>query len=220
MSVGRDVDTLQLATEWVNKKKIVIGTGLLLPTHISADEHTMIACFLGQLGDVGAWGRGDQVVRVQDDTAKLHKRNTDTYNDAITTRYTELLKLYRTVELKTILNNAATARTWPLATRRQTDTIGYGHHETLNSLTPEEREYYLDMADAGEWTVARLRHELWTKRGAVPPGASCPEPSAVAQLFQWAGLKTVIEPRSVAFTTPQGTVICESESPITWRVER
>jgi len=219
MSVRDAVDELQLATEIINSKKYVTGTGLLLPAYVSPELHTQLAIHLGTLGDVAPWGRGDQVVRIQDDLAKKHGRKTDAYNEAIAARYTELATLYR-VEVKTMMNNANTARQWPFATRWQTLSIGYAHHEGLNSLTPTERQFYLQEADAGGWSVAKLRFELWEKRGATPPGVSYPDNARVTDLFKWAGVPAIIEANSVSWRTPQGTIRATSDTEIRWEVEK
>lgn len=219
MSVRDAVDELQYATELVNSKKLVTGTGLLLPAYVSPELHTQLAIHLGTLGDVAPWGRGDQFNRIQDDLAKKHGKKTTEYNEAIAARLQELAKLYR-VEEKTVENNASTARQWPFATRWQTLVVGYGHHVELTSLNDEERQAYLRLADDEGLSVAGLRFRLWERRGATPPGVSYPDNARVADLFKWAGVPTVIEANCVTFRTPQGTIRATSDSEIRWEVEK
>lgn len=218
MSVREELDELQAANKAINKEQWVTGCGLLLPDKMTPTDHTVLAIYLGTLGDVAPWGRGDQVVRIQDETEKKYGKKTDAYNAAIAARYAELIALYRTVSIKTLMNNASTARAWPLATRWQTTKIGYSHHELMNGLTPSERVYYMELADAEGLTVEQLQHKLWNSRGATPPGVSIPDMARVAELLRWAGVPSVITANECSFVTPQGKLIARSDSPITWEV--
>jgi hypothetical protein len=220
MSVRDAVDELAVAQSTINQKQWVSGCGLLLPEdrEITRNEHIIIATYLGTIDDVGSWGRGDQVVRIQNDLAKQYGKKTERYNAELAARINELLTLYRNVSYKTLENNATTARSWPFATRWQTPTLGFSHHYVLNSFTEAEREYYMDMAEVGKWSVARLQEELFNKRGATPPGVSIPDMQRVAELFKWGGIPATITPNECRWQTPGGTVILRSESPITWEV--
>jgi hypothetical protein len=128
------------------------------------------------------------------------------------------LALYRNLELKTLLNNASTACTWPHATRRQTQVLGYSHHEALNSRSVEEREYYLDMAEAHLWTVAQLRAELYGHR-IVTPSCNAASLARITDIFRLLDLPVSIDPQRATFTTAQGRIIVESNSELIWRIE-
>lgn len=222
MSVRDAVDELAVAQATINREQWVSGCGLLLPDdrEITREEHTLIATYLGTIDDVGSWGRGDQLVRIQDDLARLYGKKTERYNAELAARITELLTLYRNVSYKTLENNATTARSWPFATRWQTPTLGYAHHNLLNSFNETEREYYMELAEVGRWTVAQLQAKLWDSRGATPPGVSVPDMARVADLFKWAGAPATITVTECTWQTPGGTVIARSDSPITWEVVR
>lgn len=217
-------DPIQSALDTINRKRWLTTVGLnpaALPAMLTPAEHTALATYLGTLDDLGAWGRGDQVVIVQNEVRKIAKNWTQQqYGEAIQARYAELMKLYRSIELKTLLNNASTARTWPHNERRQTSTLGYGHHEALNSRSPEEREYYLDMAEAAGWTVSQLRAELFGGRRNVTPGACVANPAAITDLFRLLDMPISIEPNRCTFSTAQGRITVESNSELIWRIEQ
>jgi hypothetical protein len=219
MSVRDELDELQLATKTINSQQWVTGCGLVLPDRMTAKDHTVLAIHLGTMGDAASWGRGDQFNRIKKELEKQYGKKTDKYNEALAARRKELAALYR-VEEKTVENNATTADKWLFKTRWQTPNIGYGHHAEMNhGFTDEERQYYMQQADAGGWSVARLRFELYEKRGATPPGISYPDSKRVTDLFKWAGVPAIIEENCVSWRTPQGTIRATSDSPIRWEVE-
>jgi hypothetical protein len=221
MSVSVALDAIQDAMESVTRRKWLTTVGLnpaALPARISALEHVQLALHIGTLDDVGAWCRGDQAVIVQNELRARHL-SIEKYGEEINKRYMELLKLYRSIELKTLLNNASTARTWPHDTRQQSPTIGYGHHEALNSRSWEERKYYLEMVEANGWTVAQLRAELYGARRPVSPIHNPVSPARIMELFRTMDLPVSIDPNRAVFVTGQGRVIVESNSELVWRIE-
>jgi hypothetical protein len=218
MSVRDELDELQVATKTANKENWLTGCGLVPDIRLSPADHMALAIHLGTLGDAAPWGRGDQVVLIQNETEKKYGKKTDAYNEAIAARYKELIALYRINSIKTLMNNAWTARAWPFATRWQNKRIGYTHHELMNGLTPVERVHYMELADANGWTAEQLQQELWGRRGATPPGVSVPDMVRVAELLRWAGVPSVITANECSFQTPQGKLIARSDSPITWEV--
>jgi hypothetical protein len=222
MSVTTAIDAIQTAMETINHRGWLTTTGLdpaMLPARLTPEEHIMLATCCAAFDDMSAWTRGDQMVIVQNEVrAKTRSWSMDQQDYYREARYDELLALYRNLELKTLLNNASTARTWPHATRRQTQVIGYSHHAELNSRSIEEREYYMDMAEAHLWTVGQLRAELWGKR-TVTPACNAASPARVMEMFRLLDLPVQIDPQRATFTTAQGRIVAESSAEIVWRIE-
>lgn len=222
MSVSTSIDAIQSAMETINHRGWLTTTGLdpeRLPRHLTADEHIMLATCCAAFDDMSAWTRGDQMVIVQNEVrAKTRTWQPIEQNQYREARYDELLALYRGIELKTLLNNASTARTWPHTTRRQTQVIGFHHHEALNSRSSEEREYYLEMAEAHLWSVHQLRAELFGSR-TVTPTCNAASPARIMDIFRLMDLPVSIDPNRATFATAQGRVIVESNSELIWRIE-
>ncbi len=181
----KQLTVLQRAAEWVMHKKVFLTTGLTLPDIMLWTEHLILGTHIGQIADVGAWARGDQLNRIRAEVRDLAIKKQWTraeHKAELAARYAALKELYKTVSVKTMLNNATTAAAWPIDTRRQTKTIGYSHHEVLNRKDQPTRDRYLDAAERNGWTVARLRLAIQDPDLYFEPA---PAPLFAAPALQW-----------------------------------
>lgn len=225
MSVTTELDAIQNAMESITRKRWVTTVGLnpsALPTRITPQEHIQLALHIGTLDDVSAWARGDQVVIIREEVKRLgyksgwqHKQTMEYLQE----RYQELLKLYRNVELKTLLNNASTSSWWKYEDRRQSQHISYAHHAELNGYPQEMRDDMLDKVEAGGWTVSRLRYELSGQRNVVADRSPL-SIERITELFRSIELPVQIEARRAVFLTEVGRIVVESASDLIWRTEQ
>ena len=67
----KQLTVLQRAAEWVMDKKVFLTTGLTLPDIMLWTEHLILGTHIGQIADVGAWARGDQLNRIRAEVRDL-----------------------------------------------------------------------------------------------------------------------------------------------------
>jgi hypothetical protein len=93
-----------------------------------------------------AWCLGDWIVVGQ-------SRFTDRYKQVVETVG---------LDYQTVRNYAWVARRFELSRRR--DTLSFQHHAEVASMPPDEQDYWLDRAEAGNWSRNRLRQEIKSSR--------------------------------------------------------
>ena len=76
-------------------------------------------------------------------------------------------------EPSTVYNFAWVARSVEFSLRREV--LSFGHHKLVARMKPDEQRYCLIEADAGDWSVARLRAEI---RGTVAQEVDSPSVQA------------------------------------------
>lgn len=139
------------------RNMILPRTGLTLPDHLSFENWLHIGEMLSVVRTSSAWCLGDWLV----------------YGEAAYTgRYRDAIK-QTALDYQTLRNYAWVARRFPLSRRR--DTLSFGHHAEVASLSEPEQDYWLRKADALGWSTSRLRREV---RGSLAERAAVDEVKA------------------------------------------
>lgn len=135
---------------------------------------SQLALYIGTLQDVGLWSVGDMLVWGEQQAA----RELNIGDGPKNRQYFERRHIYWQAILDrcklditdtTAYNIYAAARAWPWDRRRHDEHLSFEHHRLLASREPEEQDYWLDMAVAGNWTVRQLRHHLYSKEDPMLP---------------------------------------------------
>lgn len=177
----RDELTLvEAAQRHCNRLRLVSTVGVMpsyLPT-LTKHDATMLAVFSSTMEDAANWILADLLVWVED------KAGED--RDA---QWADLLKACgREYSLGTLLNMRATARAFPWERRRHSEVLKFRHHRLLVPYPTEEQEQWLDQAEAGEWSSARLEQELyWCRQPGQHPAIR--RMDEASDLFRSVGLR-------------------------------
>lgn len=114
------------------------------------DEYEKLGVFLGSLNRACAWWVGDFILFGEQIYGELYAQ------------IEEALGLAP----QTLANRASVARHIPPNRRRAA--LPFGVHAEVAYLEPRERDLWLDKAERGAWTRAKLRQEMQTLRGISP----------------------------------------------------
>lgn len=131
---------------------VVTPTSLTLTDpNISYEKYERAAAFIGQLGRACAWWAGDLCVAGE----KVFGE--------------EFAQIEQSLGLapQTIANRTSVARHVPPSARRES--LAFGTHAEVAYLEPKERDLWLDKAEKGGWTRARLREAMREERGETGP---------------------------------------------------
>jgi hypothetical protein len=119
-------------------------TGLELSGGISFDKWVLIGRMLSAVSASAAWCLGDWLVFGE-------KAYNGRYRDAIE---------QTSLDYQTLRNYAWVARRFPLSRRRET--LSFGHHAEVASLSEPEQNFWLRKAEALSWSRNKLRREVKT----------------------------------------------------------
>lgn len=136
------------------------------------DNHD-VACLLtysSTLEDMSKWVVADLLVWAELRAAHHAGQNSGrAFWDARDALWDELLDSCKMdLSKHTCYNMVATAHAFPWQRRRHTETLSFEHHRLLVARDEDEQEYWLDMAEAGGWSVARLRGALYGETEISP----------------------------------------------------
>ena len=173
-------DPVLTANAHVNKLRLVTHTGITPEwmTRLTRYDVDQLLIFAGTLADISNWVLADLLVWIDNETANVLGRSAKDFRKQRDIYWLQAIHVAgRDISLQTAYNLAATARAFPYQERRKTDTLSFEHHRLLISV--EDKEAWLEMTEAGEWSAGRLRRELYA-RGPIhvdmnePTGWVCP----------------------------------------------
>jgi hypothetical protein len=118
--------------------------GLQLPERLTFDKWLSIGSQLSDVCTSSAWCLGDWLVYGEEAYAGR-------YRDAIE---------QTSLDYQTRRNYAWVVKRFPLSRRR--DTLSFGHHAEVASLSEPEQDFWLRKAEEFGWSVKRLRREVRT----------------------------------------------------------
>ncbi|MFE7563238.1 LmbU family transcriptional regulator [Kitasatospora sp. NPDC057500] len=132
-------------------------TGLDLPNRLPYDKWVIMGRMLSTVHASSAWCLGDWLVHGE---------------AAYSGRYREAVENC-SLNYQTLRNYAWVARRFPLSRRR--DTLSFGHHAEVGSLSEPEQDYWLRKAEDHGWSRNRLRAEV---RASLHERAAADAPAA------------------------------------------
>lgn len=116
--------------------------GLQLPRQLPFDEWVGIGRQLSALDSLSAWGLGDWLAYGE-----------EAYNG----RYRNAIE-QTSLDYQTLRNYAWVSRRFSISRRRET--LSFGHHAEVASLSEPEQEFWLRKAESLSWSRNRLRQEV------------------------------------------------------------
>lgn len=158
-----DAGTNHLMLTWseANEKGWITLTGIApdkLDSLTTYEEEKLIL-FIGGMGDVAAWSRGDFALHVRNRIRSLSQKDNwpqQRYNEVWAQEVDRLARQFA-VAPKTLLNNIATCSVWPADKRVAGQYVRYKHHEALPStMSMDDKISMLKTAEENGWTWARL----------------------------------------------------------------
>lgn len=122
---------------------VVNDTSLrLTDPDVTWEDYEALGFLLGQMNRACAWWVGDLIV----------------YGEEIFGQYHAQVENVIGLAPQTIANRASVARHIPPSKRRAS--LPFGVHAEVAYLPEQERDRWLDRAELGGWTRAKLRHEM------------------------------------------------------------
>lgn len=115
------------------------------------DDYERLGAFLGSMNRACAWWVGDFILYGEQLYGELYAQ------------IEEALGLAP----QTLSNRASVARHIPPNRRRAA--LPFGVHAEVAYLEPRDRDLWLDKAERGQWTRAKLREEMRSARGILTP---------------------------------------------------
>ena len=161
-----ELGTINPADALLYTQQFITTSGYTDPERVDENHDTLIAMGLGLLEDCPPWSRGDHVLAIR---ARLGRRLTDQ-------EMRQLARLYK-VSRSRVANNATTASNWSQERRWATEHVGYSHHEVLNSLSPDEQDALIELADANAWSCDELAAHCYAGNSTQPvmPSVTVPD---------------------------------------------
>lgn len=128
------------------------SVGLAIPT--TATDADLLVAMRGSraLHQSDAWVRGDIINWIRDNRyggGDIPRETLEKFADEL-----------GVASAKRLLNNATTAKAWPLAQRHPAGELSYSHHEELNAYPDAERQAWAQRAASEGMTIAVLRQAL------------------------------------------------------------
>lgn len=180
MTVTTELALVDRAYDYVVQRQLVTSVGLA-PTvsdDLTSFDAEMLLTYSGTLDDISRWVIADLLVwGEQVAEREIGNRNSREYWRKRDGVWDAMLRVCKTDMSKhTAYNMAACAKAWPWGRRRHTETISFEHHRVLVSRNGEDQEYWLDLAEAGGWSVKRLRSQLFGDNDPLAPVAVMSKP--------------------------------------------
>lgn len=130
---------------------VVTETSLVLSDpDLLWEDYEKLGKFVGRLNRSCAWWVGDLIIHGEDLFGHDHAQIEDALGLAP----------------QTLANRASVARHIPPSRRRAA--LPFGVHAEVAYLEPRDRDLWLDRAERGQWTRAKLREEMRVARGISP----------------------------------------------------
>jgi N6-adenosine-specific RNA methylase IME4 len=131
----------------------ISDTALELAPGLPFEEWHRCGCLLGQIGRSMQWWIGDWV-----------NYGEATYGE----KYAQALDATG-LEYQTVANMAWVAAQYEFSLRKEN--LSWSHHHFVAALPPDERETWLDTAEAEEWSAHELRRAVKESKALPPPPA-------------------------------------------------
>lgn len=136
-------------------------TGLDIPADATEADVAVALKASRAMHQSDAWVRGDLI-----EWLRVHKYNS---NDIPRQDLMKLADELGVASFKRLLNNATTARAWPLEYRHPAFELSYSHHEELNALPLVEKQAWADRCIAEGLSISALRTLLHDDAVSITP---------------------------------------------------
>lgn len=172
MGVGEELSFPDEAQRHVERRHFVTSVGIA-PDILAALTPYDMSCLLmysSTLDDIGRWIMADLLALGEAQVAQRLRTNKGReFWDARDQLWNDMLRNCKSdIAKHTAYNMAACARAWPHQRRRHTRFVSFEHHRLLINQPPAAQDDWLDLVEAGEWSVSRLRRELYSGQAPVP----------------------------------------------------
>lgn len=205
--VRNELARVDEAAQLVNRYNFLTSVGIApdVRANLSEREIELIAVYSETLSDVSLWTLADLLEEIYE---RCRKDISDRRQMVAKRNYLweQLIRnaCKREWNLHTAYNVARVANVFPFEQRRHTDAISFEHHRLLCSVPKEEHEEWFDKIEAGRWTTAKLRYELY----AVTVLPEEPQLTRRIHIEQ-------IDPAHAIIHTMEGNILCSGHSTIT-----
>lgn len=176
MPVTTELAPVDRAYAHVMHRQLVTSVGVnpgLLRELTNQDVECLLT-YAGTLDDMSRWVVADLLVWAEERAAEqTGSRSGRIFWDARDKLWEGLLMACKMdISKYTAYNMVSTARAFPWQRRRHTRTLSFEHHRLVSGREPDEQEYWLDLADDGEWSVHQLRTHLYSQGDPLTPNLS------------------------------------------------
>lgn len=152
------------AYNYVNTRNLITSVGVAADRALTRTDVEHLLVYSGVLDDISKWVLADLLVWGEGEAERqVGERGTREFWDKRDQIWDEMLRYCKSdIKKTTAYNMAGCSRAWSWERRRQTTCVSFEHHRLLVGKSVEEQEYWLDVVEAGEWSVARLRQSLYS----------------------------------------------------------
>jgi hypothetical protein len=162
MSVTDALAVPDAALQHVRTHELVTSVGVDPSIKLNSAYVSHLLVYVGVMDDINQWVVADLLVwgdKLAEET--VGGRGSRAFWEERDKVWGQMLGVCKmSITKHTAYNMAACARSWPHARRRHTATLSFEHHRLLIGKEADEQDYWLEMAEAGEWSAHRLRREL------------------------------------------------------------
>lgn len=163
-------DPATQALTYVTTRNLITSVGVAATRALSKEDVEQLLMVSGVLEDVSNWVLADLLVWGEERVASDHPKEGREFWDARDKVWAEMLRLCKkNISKSAAYHLRATAQAWPYERRRTSSCISFEHHRLLSGYTPDQQEYWMDVAEAGEWSAARLRISLYSDIDPLEP---------------------------------------------------
>jgi hypothetical protein len=173
MPVSDEIALVDRAYHHVMHRQLVTSVGVApgLLKELTNDDVECLLTYSGTLEDMSKWTLADLMVWGEmQAVAKVGVNSGKVFWEVRDKIWGELLAACTAdISHHTCYNMVSTAKAFPWERRRHTKTLSFEHHRIVASRDNEQQEYWLDLAEEGEWSVARLRHNYYANADPLTP---------------------------------------------------
>jgi hypothetical protein len=166
MPVSNELALVDRAYAHVLQRQLVTSVGVApgLLRELTNDDVECLLTYSGTLEDMSKWTLADLMVWGEIQAAnRVGVASGKVFWEVRDAIWDELLAACKAdISKHTAYNMVSTAKAFPWERRRHTKTLSFEHHRIVASRDNEQQEYWLDLAEAGEWSVAKLRHNYYS----------------------------------------------------------
>jgi hypothetical protein len=173
MPVSDEIALVDRAYHHVMHRQLVTSVGVApgLLKELTNDDVECLLTYSGTLEDMSKWTLADLMVWGEmQATQQVGVSSGKVFWEVRDKIWGELLASCKAdISHHTCYNMVSTAKAFPWERRRHTKTLSFEHHRIVASRDNEQQEYWLDLAEEGEWSVARLRHNYYANADPLTP---------------------------------------------------
>ena len=165
MAVLQLSDNSDTSLEYVATRNLITSVGVAANATLTKTDVEHLLVYSGVLEDISNWVLADLLVWGEELAyAEVGNREpSQKFWDARDQVWGEMLRFCKKNTTKSAAYHlVATAKAWPYERRRHTTCISFEHHRLLSGYPPDQQEYWMDVAEAGEWSSAKLRQSLYS----------------------------------------------------------